>query len=73
MRVDLAYPYIDSDGVRHAPDETVDLPVDQGRRLIRGGRARPAADTAVRPENPAPERTTEPNAESGADEGKNKQ
>lgn len=39
MRVTLAYPF---DG--HQPDETIELPDPLGRRLVREGRARHAAD-----------------------------
>lgn len=37
--VELAYP-LERDGVRYAPDSTVELPTDEAKQLVRDGRAR---------------------------------
>jgi hypothetical protein len=47
MRVTLAYPY---DG--NQADETIEIDDAEGRRLVRDGRARPAAATGVDVLNP---------------------
>jgi hypothetical protein len=43
----LAYP-LELDGVQHEPDQTVDLPADEAKQLVRDGRARfTTQDTAA--------------------------
>jgi hypothetical protein len=40
MQIILAYPWTDDQGVPHAPDELLDVPIVVARRLIGDGKAR---------------------------------
>lgn len=42
LKVTLAYPFTDAEGVAHRADSTVSLPLEVAKNLLHGGRARPA-------------------------------
>jgi hypothetical protein len=42
LKVTLAYPYTDAEGVNHRADSTVSLPLEVAQGLLWNGRARPA-------------------------------
>jgi hypothetical protein len=45
LKVTLAYPYTDADGVNHRADTTVSLPVEVAQNLLWNGLARAAEKT----------------------------
>lgn len=53
MKITLAYPYTDAARVEHEPDETIEVPDREGKRLIRDGLARPAVVEESDPGQPA--------------------
>lgn len=59
MRVTLAYPWTAPDGTTYPGGETVDVPDDVGKQLLRDGKGRPASDqpqagTSLDLDDPAP-------------------
>jgi hypothetical protein len=63
----LAYP-LERDGVMHAPDSRLELPLEDARQLVQEGRARwaPAEETSAAPAVAVVESSPEPAGEPAA-------
>jgi hypothetical protein len=67
IRVTLAYPYTDADGVAHRADSTISLPRAVASDLVYAGRARRPEDQTAPAKKAAAKRASAPTTANPAD------